>query len=91
MRTLIFIAVGLIVLVSLLAIIRPAWRAPAALGFIAAWFVVSAVNFGIGLSAGYSLAEELLVHLFLFGIPALAAAWAWRKYRDGGSGPNAFR
>lgn len=37
----------------------------------------------MGLAAGYPLAEELLVHLFLFGIPALAAAWAWRRYRTG--------
>ncbi|EPC03356.1 hypothetical protein L861_17595 [Litchfieldella anticariensis FP35 = DSM 16096] len=44
-----------------------------ALGFIAVWLAVSAANLGVGLAAGYALAEELLVHLFLFGIPALAA------------------
>ena len=83
MRTLIFILVGLIVLGAALALGRPAWRPRIALGFIAVWLVVSAVNLGMGLAAGYSLAEELLVHLFLFGIPALAAMWAWRRYRAG--------
>lgn len=83
MRTLLFIIVGLIVLGAALALCRPAWRPRAALGFIALWLAISATNLGMGLAAGYPLAEELLVHLFLFGIPALAAAWAWRRYRTG--------
>ncbi|PMR69153.1 hypothetical protein [Halomonas heilongjiangensis] len=83
MRTLIFIIVGLAILGVALALSRPAWRPRVALGFIVLWLAVSAVNLGMGLAAGYPLAEELLVHLFLFGIPALAAAWAWRKFHAG--------
>ncbi|GGY06844.1 hypothetical protein GCM10007160_37840 [Litchfieldella qijiaojingensis] len=81
MRTLIFIVIGLAILGAVLVVSRPRWRAHVALGFIAVWLTVSAVNLGMGLAAGYALAEELLVHLFLFGVPALAAVWAWRKYR----------
>lgn len=81
MRTLIFIVVGLVLLGLALAISRPAWRSRVALGFIAVWLAISAGNLSIGLAAGYSLAEELLVHLFLFGIPAAGALWAWRRYR----------
>ncbi len=80
MRTLIFILTGLVILGAALALSRPAWRPRLALGFIAAWLAVSAINLGVGLSHGYSLTEELLVHLFLFGIPALAAIWAWRRF-----------
>lgn len=80
MRTLAFILIGLLLLGAALALSRPAWRPRVALGFIVAWLAVSAINLGVGLSHGYSLAEELLVHLFLFGIPALAAAWAWRRF-----------
>lgn len=84
MRTLTFIVIGLVLLCVVLAVSRPAWRTRTALGFIAVWLAISAVNLSMGLAAGYSLAEELLVHLFLFGIPALAALWAWRKYRTPG-------
>lgn len=80
MRTLAFILIGLLLLGVALALSRPAWRSRLALGFIAVWLAVSAINLVVGLSHGYSLAEELLVHLFLFGIPALAAAWAWRCF-----------
>ncbi|ARB46121.1 hypothetical protein [Alloalcanivorax xenomutans] len=79
MRTLIFIAAGLLLLGMLQLFSRPHWRGRAALGFIVVWLLVSAVNLSQGLRAGYTLGEELLVHLFLFGIPALAALWAWRQ------------
>lgn len=82
MRTLTFIAVGLAVLAVLMLQTKPSTRAKAGVGFILAWSVVSAVNFGIGLSHGYSIADELTVHAFLWGLPA-AAAFAcflhWRK------------
>lgn len=78
MRTLIFIAAGL-VLLGLCMMLAPAGKRSAlALGFIGVWLVVSGVNLSIGLSHGYSLKEELLVHLFLFGVPAISAAvLAW--------------
>ncbi|WP_133493072.1 hypothetical protein [Alcanivorax sp. 24] len=77
MRTLLFIVAGLLLLGLLQLFSRPHWRGRAALGFIVVWLLVSAVNLNQGLRAGYALGEELLVHLFLFGIPALAALWAW--------------
>lgn len=83
MRTLIFIVAGLAVLALLLLLAGRGRRAAAAKAFVAGWFAVSAVNFGIGLSRGYSLLEELLVHAALFGIPALAAVVAWRSSRPG--------
>ncbi len=81
MRTLIFILAGLGVLALALFLSPAAWRGRVALGFIAAWLVVSGINLSIGLSHGYSLREELLVHLVLFGIPALTALAAWRSLR----------
>jgi hypothetical protein len=79
MRTLIFIAAGL-ALLGLVAGLAPAGKRPlAVLAFIAVWLVVSGINLTIGLSRGYSLSEELMVHLFLFGIPALAAVAVWYR------------
>lgn len=84
MRTLVLILIGLAVLALALVLAPSAWRPRVALGFVALWLVVSGINLGIGLSHGYSLREELLVHLFLFGIPALAALGCW--WRLGGQG-----
>lgn len=78
MRTVLFILVGLALLAAVLMLAPAAWRSRLALGFIAVWLVASGINFGIGLSHGYSLREELVVHLFLFGGPALAALACWR-------------
>lgn len=45
-----------------------------ALRFIPMWFALSLVNLVIGVWwAGYSLQEELLVLLMIFGVPAVAA------------------
>lgn len=42
--------------------------------YLAVWCVISLVNAWIGVTqAGYSVAEEALVFLPIFGIPALAA------------------
>lgn len=81
MRTLIFIAAGLAVLALLMLQTKPSARAKVALGFILAWSVVSAVNFGVGLSHGYSIADELAVHAFLWGLPAAAALACFRRWR----------
>lgn len=81
MRTLIIILVGLALLGVAVALARSGWRGRAALAFIPVWLAASGVNLSIGLSHGYSLREELLVHLFLFGIPALAAVVCWRRFR----------
>lgn len=81
MRTLIIILIGLALLALLLFVSKPGKRSQAALAFIGVWLVASGVNLGIGLSHGYSLAEELTVHAALFGIPAVVALFAWRKFR----------
>lgn len=82
MRTLVIILIGLALLAAFLLLSKPRKRGQAALAFIGVWLVASGVNLGIGLSHGYSLAEELLVHAALFGIPAVAALAAWRKCRN---------
>lgn len=81
MKTVVFILVGLALLAVVLMPAPAARRSRLALGFIAVWLVASGINFGIGLSHGYSVREELMVHLFLFGIPALAAlaCWWWQE------------
>lgn len=82
MRTLILILAGLGLLAVAMLLSKPAWRPVVALVFIGVWLLASAVNLGIGLSHGYSLREELLVHVFLFGIPAAAALWVrWSTTR----------
>jgi hypothetical protein len=83
MRTLIIILIGLALLAIAMAVTPRARRAPVALAFLPVWLVASGVNLSIGLSRGYSLREELLVHLFLFGIPAVAALACWRRFRVG--------
>lgn len=84
MRTLLFILAGLALLALALGL-APAGRRPMlALAFIGLWLAVSGANLAVGLSHGYPLRQELLVHLFLFGIPAASAAWAWRHFSPPG-------
>ena len=82
MRTLIFILLGLTVVAIVMWRTSATRRALAAWIFSAAWLAVSAWNLSVGLSHGYGLREELMVHLALFGVPVLAA-WlaAWRLGR----------
>lgn len=77
MRTILFILIGLILAGLCLGLTPSPWRGRAAMAFVIVWLVVSGVNLSIGLSKGYLLTEELLVHLFLFGIPAGAALFGW--------------
>lgn len=81
MRTLIFIAVGLILAIALLRLAPAPHRTRTASLFTLAWLGVSAWNLRTGLSHGYTLAEELPIHVALFGIPALAAwgLWWWAR------------
>ncbi|MCW5605986.1 MAG: hypothetical protein KIT18_15705 [Burkholderiales bacterium] len=81
MRTLIFVLAGLAIVFIAMWLVPAARRALAAWVFSAAWLAVSLVNLSIGLSHGYSLREELLVHLVLFGVPVLAAWLAVWKMR----------
>ncbi|PZQ13166.1 MAG: hypothetical protein DI564_11695 [Rhodanobacter denitrificans] len=74
MRTLVLILIGLVVLALMTALSRPARRPQVALVFVGLWLVACAINLAVGLSHGYTLGEELGIHLVLFGVPA-AAAW----------------
>lgn len=80
MRTLIFIAVGLVIAALLIRLTPAAHRTVTAVIFTLAWLAVSVWNLRTGMSHGYSLAEELPIHVALFGIPA-ALAWGlwWRS------------
>ena len=81
MRTLIFIAGG-VILAGLLVRLTPAAHRLLATGlFTLAWLGVSVWNLQTGLSHGNRLAEELPIHLALFGIPAALAwgLWWWSR------------
>jgi len=81
MRTIIFIVAGLL-LAALSVRLAPATQRALAAGlFTAVWLVVSLWNLRTGLSHGYTLAQELPIHLALFGIPAAAAwgLWWWSR------------
>ncbi|WP_067643391.1 hypothetical protein [Dokdonella koreensis] len=78
MRTLVLILIGLVVLALATGLSRPVRRPLAALVFIGFWLVVCAANLAVGLSHGYSLGEEIGIHLVLFGVPAVAA-WVVRR------------
>lgn len=81
MRTLVFIAVGLVLAVATLRLSPATHRTMAAALFTLGWLLVSAWNLRTGLSHGYSLAEELPIHVALFGIPAALAwgFWWWSR------------
>lgn len=77
MRTLIFIAVGLALAALLMRLIPATQRVVGASLFTVAWLAVSAWNLRGGLAQGYSLAEELPIHLALFGLPVMGAWGLW--------------
>jgi hypothetical protein len=74
MRTVFFIAVGLVLAAALLKLAPAAYRTLAAAIFTLGWLGVTGWNLRIGLSHGYTLAEELPIHAALFGVP-VAVAW----------------
>ena len=79
MRTLILLAIGLAVMGLTLWRAKPRHRRIAAWLFMAVWLLFTLYNLRTGLAHGYSLQEELPLHLVLFGVPALAAWWCSRK------------
>ncbi|MBN8412544.1 hypothetical protein [Halomonas litopenaei] len=80
MRLLIMIIIG-VALVLLLLLTCPKPRQHTAMWvFSLAWLGVCAWNLSVGLSHGYALGEELLVHALLFGVPA-GLGW-WRVCRE---------
>jgi uncharacterized membrane protein YwaF len=81
LRTLIFIAVGLVLAALLIRLTPAAHRTVAAGVFTVAWLAVSVWNLRTGMSHGYTLAEELPIHIALFGLPAAMAwgVWWWSR------------
>lgn len=81
MRTLIAIGIGLVLLAIVLGAtwwLGPKGRGRAITGFVVVWLALCAVDMFLGVSAGYSLGEELLIHLLIFAVPGLAAYLAAR-------------
>ena len=78
MRTLIFISVGLILAILSVQLPPASYRRWSVIAFTLTWLSVSAWNLYMGLSHGYTLAEELPIHLLLFGVP-VAVAWAFLR------------
>ena len=82
MHTVMVIAGGLALLVvmSLLGRISGFGLARAAFWFIPIWFVCAAINMWVGVTrAGYSVAAELPIFLFVFAVPAaIALVLRWK-------------
>jgi uncharacterized membrane protein YwaF len=75
MRTLILIVVGLLLLAIALKVAKPEKRRAVAWVFGGVWLLATLANLALGLSHGYTLQQELPIHLVLFGVPAVAAWW----------------
>lgn len=82
MRTIILLAVGVVVAYVFYRCAPAGRRRLAAACFTALWLALCAWNLYTGLAHGYSLAEEVPIHLVLFGVPtALAWGLAWKAGR----------
>jgi hypothetical protein len=86
MRTILFLAAGLLLAAAFLLLARlftpqyaDATRVATA-AFVALWLVVAGVNMWLGVSkAGYGVMEELPIFLLIFAVPAAAAVLVkWR-------------
>jgi hypothetical protein len=86
MRTMVIILGGFVLLAVCIVVARRLGGGAAApIGsavaiFIAAWFVLAAINMWFGVArAGYSFREELPIFLVIFLVPAAAAVFlGWR-------------
>ena len=76
MRTLIIISMGLAIAALTLWFTPPAKRVLLGMVFTASWLVATLLNLRTGLSHGYTLAQELPIHLVLFIVP-VAAYWLY--------------
>ena len=79
MRSLYIIVGGLVLLgvFALVARYAGGTLGRAALYFIPVWFIVAAVNMGMGVAKGYSVREELPIFLMIFAVPAAVALFVW--------------
>lgn len=80
MRTLIIIIIGLVVVALILRFTLPAKRVVLGGMFTAGWLIATLLNLRTGLSHGYTLTEELPIHLVLFTIP-VAVYWLYVGFK----------
>ncbi|WP_297794443.1 hypothetical protein [uncultured Marinobacter sp.] len=83
MHTFLVILGGFVLLALTIAGARTAGRTfSAALPlYLVVWFVLSALNMGVGIyHAGYSFMDELPIFILVFGLPAATAAILARKF-----------
>jgi hypothetical protein len=86
MRTLLFLAAGLLLLAAFLLLAKlfsanyPDATRLGTIAYIALWFVIAGANMWVGVAkAGYSVTEELPIFLLIFAVPAAAAIFLkWR-------------
>ena len=69
MRTLIIIAVGLIIASLLVSLLPKKFLMITGMIFSLGWLAATVLNLRIGLAHGYSLAEETPIHLVLYLVP----------------------
>lgn len=86
MRSIVLIGIGLVLLLAFCFGARltkgDQGMRRTAIIFIGLWFLVAAINLGIGvISAGYSIGEELPFFLAVFGVPAIVAMIIIRRFR----------
>jgi hypothetical protein len=80
MRTILFLAVGLLLLAACLLLGRlfaasyPGATELATVAFISLWLAIAAANLWVGVArAGYTISDELPIFMLVFGLPALVA------------------
>ncbi|MBD9467684.1 hypothetical protein [Pseudoxanthomonas sp. PXM01] len=81
MRTLIFIAVGVLLVGSAMWLVRPGRRRAVAAVFSVGWLAAVWWNLRTGMSHGYSLQEELPIQAAIYVVPVALAWWLARKTR----------
>lgn len=82
MRTVLFLAAGLLLLAAALLLgklfsANYAGAASAAtIAYLALWLIIAGANMWVGVAkAGYSVAQELPIFLLIFAVPAVAAVF----------------
>ena len=81
MRTLIIIAIGLCIDFALMSFIPKKFQIIAGIIFTLVWAGVVYWNLHLGLSHGYTLAEELQIQLLIFFVP-VTAYWGYFLFKD---------
>ncbi|RZF56872.1 hypothetical protein EXE30_01035 [Acinetobacter halotolerans] len=80
MRTLIIVTIGLLTALTLLSLIPKKHLILAGIIFSIGWLGLVLWNLRIGLSHGYTLAQETPIHLILFVLP-VTAYWLYFYFR----------